>query len=308
MWSYECASPIKVIKVNQGFIAVGCINGWIYLFNVNGLLWRKKLQATYYRSPYTDVNINCIDVNGRYLFLGTDWMDGKIYLYSIDGNLLWHKQYLSIMGCWERPYDIKSILLANNVLIVGYEWLNSYIQKLNLNGDLLSEWKVDGWIRDIAVKNDNVIVGTTTTLYINGKRIKLPAFKILLSEEGICFSNTNGVYMCDYNGDIRWSYEIEDPIFTITEDSIIVASNKLVILTYEGKEIFSVNVEKPNYVGVIDENIYLGYNGVLKRFKDSNVEEYHIKGTPTYIDESIIVSTKDNKLFVYRYDDLWKSN
>jgi len=242
MWRYSCKNRIKSFAVRDGYIAVGCVDGWIYLFNRRGLLWDKKLYYTYYRGPYTDVNITSIDVDKRYLIFGTDFADGKAYLYTVDGELLWYRQFMCIVGCWERPEDVVAVSLGIDRIGVGSEWLNSFIHLYRVNGKLIYEKRVEGDIRCIRLYENMDIIGTSKYLYINDKVIEVPVYQMALSDK-IYVSNDYGLYAIDYDGEIRWYYKARKPIYAVSKEGVAVYDDKL---NYISKDEYSYQMIQPN--------------------------------------------------------------
>lgn len=299
MWSYNCRGKIIGVKVEGSEILVGCSNGWIYLFDDLDTVWVKKLTSTYYRDPYTDVNVSCLDMYGRYVAVGTDFMDGKIYLFSKDGDLNWYRQFMTIVGCWERPDDVVAVSIADDVVAVGSEWINSHLHILSIDGDLIDEREVNGSLKDLRVKDDLIVVGTTTHLYINNKKVRLPVSKVFPDDELIFVSSPNGFYALDIKGNVKWMLKTKDPIFSVSNETVAVAGDTLVLLSKDGWKLWEAKVEKPSYVCCGDEYVYVGYRDCVKIIVDGTVvEEIRVKGIPVHVGGSI-VCVEGSKLMIY---------
>ena len=299
MWAYDCKSKIRCISINDDKILVGCLNGWVHLFDNLKHIWTKKLTSTYYRDPYTDVNITSLDIYGKNVAVGTDFMDGKVYLFSEDGRLRWHRQFITIVGCWERPDDIVAISMSDEIVAVGSEWMNSYLHILEIDGDLIDERELDGSIKDIQVKDDMIIVGTSSHLYINERKMMLPTSKIFVDKDDIFVSSSDCFYALDVDGNIKWGFKVENPIFSVSDDTIAVAGNTLLLLSKDGEKLWEMKIRKPVCLHCKDESIYAGYHGHIEIIESGIViDRIKVEGTPVHMGK-YVVCVKDKTLIAY---------
>ncbi len=292
MWSFKCGGKVREVKVWNDLIAVGCEDGWFYLFDGNGLIWGKKLTATYYRGPFNDVNVLSIDLKDL-LAVGTDFADGKVYVFDLDGNLIFERAFVSIMGCWERPKDVVRVSI-DECVAVGAEWLKSEVEVLNRRGDVLKSYEVKGGIRDLKVDRD-VIVGTTEHLYVGRRRFNKPAFKIFTRP--LVFSSDDGVYTLK-NG-LKAIRKCPHPKIDVSKDLVAVSSERTALISLEGEMLWEVE-EKPENVFIRDEDVYLGFENKIKVFRDGKeVREIEVEGLPVYVGD-FAVTVKGDKLFYYQ--------
>ena len=162
MWQYEIEDRILATAISNETIAIGCENGWIHVFDKKSRIWAKKLASTYYRGPFTDVNVISIDVN-EHVAAGTDFADGKLYLFSKNGKVRWERQLISIMGCWERPDDVERVRLGEYIA-AGSGFLNDYIHLFSLDGERLFQKRISGRVKAIEM-GYNMAVGTSEKIY-----------------------------------------------------------------------------------------------------------------------------------------------
>ncbi len=304
MLSFECKGRINVVEAKGDYIGVGCSDGWIYLFEGSKLLWEKKLISTYYRDPYTDVNVISIDIGKDFLAVGTDFMDGKAYLFSLNGENLWYKQFLTIVGCWERPDDVVAVKIGKDEIAIGAEWMNSYVHKLNFKGDEVETFKVDGYINEISFWKDCFIIGTTKSLYFEKKRkINLNINRIYPIKNKLIISSNDGIYTI--NGKAEKICEAKDPILGVSQKILACYDKKLLIFSTKGDFLWSCEVEKPLTLFCLEEKVYLGYDGYIKIAENGEIiEKFEIIGIPVKLMENYLISVKDRRIQIYSFPEI----
>jgi outer membrane protein assembly factor BamB len=311
MLSFKCRGRIRTLRVSNGLTVTGCTDGWIYVFGEDELFWSRKLSATYYRDPYTDVNVLSVDVNQGYVVAGTDFMDGKVYLFSLDGEMLWYKQFLCIVGCWERPEDIVAVAVGKNRVAVCTEWLNSFLHVVSMNGDILREKKVEGSIRDVAFWR-GVAVGTSAALYIEDTKLKIPVSKIHAESYhwkigSLIVSGADGVYAI--NGRTRQLYRAPEPLISVSKEFIAIATeDKLSLISKNGDGVWERKInQKPTAVFCDGERVYAGYRsngkGCVEVVESGEVTgRVVLEGVPVHIGDIIVCIDDREFREIFFYD------
>ncbi len=303
MLSFNCNGGINVVKAKGNYIGIGCSDGWIYLFKGDKLLWEKKLSTTYYRDPYTDVNILSLDIGKDILAVGTDFMDGKIYLYSLSGDVRWYKQFLTIVGCWERPDDVVAVAIGGDRIAVASEWLNSYIHEIGFGGENIDTRRLDGYIKDIAFWKEQILIGTTKAFYIGRKKKNLKIERIIALNSSAVISAQDGIYT--FNGTLKKIYDAENPFVSASQKIIACYDEKLNVLSHDGEILWSCEADKPCGMLCDDRRVYLGYDDYIKVFEDSEfVSEIKVPGSLAGITDDYIVSVKDRDLHLYPLSEI----
>ncbi len=301
MKSYKCKNKVKLVRVHNDIIAAACTDGWLHVFSEDGELWSRKLTATYYRDPYTDVNIISLDVSSKNIAVGTDFMDGKVYLFSTDGDELWYRQFLTIVDCWERPEDVVAVAVNRDKIAVGSGWLNDHMYLFKLSGERVCSREVKGEIKDIKIRGENVIVGTSAALYVGDKKLDLPAIGIFVEDDRLYTHNDYGLYCVKEN--VEWIYEIETPKVSVSESTIAAASNKLVALSKDGEVLWEMKLrKKPREVFCSESTVYLGYDGQIEIVGDGRiVRSIDIVGTPVHLSENFVYAIEDRVLHLINF-------
>ena len=289
MWSYEFRDRITTLSCYKDKVAVGCENGWIHLFDDSGLLWSKKLVSTYYRGPFTDVNVTSLSINDRYLVVGTDFADGKVYLFNLEGKKLWERQLMSVLGCWERPEDVKVVKIARIGVVVVSGFVNDNLHLFNLKGDqttvktykdfvnCLDADKVVGigtckWSeimdveifkkpsRDVVVVDDWAVFANDVEVFCSlGWTYKAVNPKIFANKDYICFSSKNKVILCNLDGKVEREIEIAGKIVDLR-----VEGDEVIIGTEGGVYVNSSKVLSGRVVKVGESFAILSENNLIK--------------------------------------------
>lgn len=298
--SYSCKSPVTCFAHKGDYVVVGCRDGWFSLLNINdGVLWSKKVTATYYRGPYTDVNVLSVDLDGRYVAVGTDFADGKLYLYSTDGELQWYRQFITIPACWERPDDVTYVRINNDRIYAGSEWINSFLHVYDLKGNMIMEKKYEGSFRGVEECGGKLIVATSQNLYVEDRALNMKVGNMKMAKY-IVVSNPSGLHVVDCDGNLKWSFKAANPLFTVDGDNIIIYDSKLKYLSLDGDVLREVEIEKPIFIEKVGDVLILGYENKVK-FVDGDgkiCEVLEVDGTPFY-SEGHIISINRNKICIY---------
>jgi hypothetical protein len=268
MWLYEFRDRITAISCYEDKVAIGCENGWIYLFDDSGLLWSKKLVSTYYRGPFTDVNVTSLNINDRYLVVGTDFADGKVYLFNLKGKKLWERQLMSVLGCWERPEDVKVVKIAKIGVVAVSGFVNDNLHLFNLKGDQITVKTYKNFVN--CLDADKVVgIGTCKWSEIIGvKRFERPARDVVVIDDWAIFANDAEVF-CS----LGWTYKAVNPKIFASEDYICFSSkNKVILCNLDGKvereievvgDIVDLRVEGDDVVIGTKSGLYVNSSKVL---------------------------------------------
>ncbi len=230
MWSYKFDSKVISVSCCNDKVAFGCENGWVYVFDKDGLLWSKKLVSTYYRGPFTDVNVTALDINDRYIVIGTDFADGKVYLFDLNGKKIWERQLMSILGCWERPEDIKIVKIARTGIVVVSGFVNDKLTLFNLRGETINVATYKDFVR--CLDADRVIgLGTDKhSEILNGVKFEKPSKDVIVIEDLAFFANDNEVF-----SSCEWSFKAENPIISANKSNVCFSSkNTVFVCTLDG--------------------------------------------------------------------------
>ncbi|WP_457549557.1 hypothetical protein [Archaeoglobus sp.] len=230
MWSHKFDNRVISVSCCNDKVAFGCENGWIYVFDEDGLLWSKKLVSTYYRGPFTDVNVTSLDINDRYLVVGTDFADGKVYLFDLNGKKIWERQLMSILGCWERPEDVKIVKIARDEIAVVSGFVNDRLTIFNLKGETVDVAIYKDFVR--CLDADKVVgIGTDKRSEIlNVVRFEKPSRDVVVIEDWAFFASDNEVF-CSCG----WSFKAENPIISANKNKVCFSSkNRVFVCTLDG--------------------------------------------------------------------------
>ncbi len=294
MTELRCKGRIRVVKALGDVVVVGCTDGWLHVFEYGEEIWKEKISATYYRDPYTDVNILSVDVNRKYIAVGTDFMDGKVHVFSRDGERVWYRQFMTIVGCWERPDDVVAVAVDGDKIAVGIEWLNGHFYLFRArDGEQLYDREVDTLIRNVIV-HPEVAIGTSRRLYLLQREMRMPVSEMQSDEEGLYVSNQDGVHRI-VRGRVRWRYSAVYPAISASRNFVAAVSDELVLLSKKGGVQWKMKVKRPRCVKCTDDGtVYLGYEGLVRKVSNGEVvDELQIPGTPLLITEKFVCSTAD---------------
>jgi len=215
-------------------IVFGCENGWIYLFDRNGLVWSKRLIGTYYRGPFNDVSVTSVDVYKGYVAVGTDFVDGKVYLFDLDGKELWRRQLLSILGCWERPDDVKFVRISSGGLAVVSGFMNDKVTILNFDGDEIFRENFGDFVN--CMDFDSILaVGQkdrSAILYPRKKEFKFfEPMGVLVVDDWAVFFNESGLFCT-----LGWKIDAKNPRVSANSDYVAFSSlNRVHVCNLNGK-------------------------------------------------------------------------
>jgi len=294
MWSHVFNERVLCISCDRDRIAFGCENGWIYLFDKNGLVWSKKLISTYYRGPFTDVNVISIDVSDRFVVAGTDFADGKVHLFYLNGKKVWERQLMSYLGCWERPEDVKILRISDNNIAAVSGFMEDKLYILNTYGDVSSIERFGEFIRCMDFQEIVALGGERRSYIYDGsvRSYDFPSKNVIVVDDWALFVRDDTVYST-----LDWTFDARDPKVSASSDIVAISSGSSVyVLTPEGRLLreisFDSNVVDVKVVG--DSVVVATPNGV---YIDDDVLE--IENTFKICDEGVLVREGD----IYRYVD-----
>jgi len=235
MWSHVFNDRVLCLSSNGDHIAFGCENGWIYLFDKNGLVWSKKLISTYYRGPFTDVNVISIDVSDGFVVAGTDFADGKVHLFHLNGKKVWERQLMSYLGCWERPEDIKTLKISGENIAAVSGFMEDKLYILSLDGDVSSIESFGEFIRCMDFQ-EIVALGGERRSYIYDGSIRsydFPSKNVIVVDDWAMFVKDDGVYST-----LGWTFDAKDPRVSANSEIVVVSSgNRIYEFTPDGRKV-----------------------------------------------------------------------
>jgi len=273
----KLAGKILCLSVKE-LVAVGCENGWFYLIDpADGkIVWNIKLSATYYRGPFTDVNIISVDLNDL-IAIGTDFADGKVYVFDLEGRKLWEEQFMSVMGCWERPNDVVAVAVKDGVAVCE-EWMNAYLRIYDKKGKLKKCRRLRGFVRKL-VWEDELVVGTTESTYVGEREINVRSDDVRVRGGDVYCSNDREVFKVD-----GWRMEFKDPVFDVGDVLAVCDSEGLHVLSLDGELLEFRRVERAERVFVLGDEIVLAYPNRLVW----NGREIRVKGHVVHVGDFVI--------------------
>lgn len=267
-------------------IAVGCENGWIYLIDPSDrrIVWSHKLSATYYRGPFTDVNVISIDLDDL-VVTGTDFADGKVHVFDLNGEKLWEEQFMSIVGCWERPNDVVAVAIGDGIAVCE-EWMNAHLRIYDRKGRLKVCRELRGFVKKL-VWDEEVIVGTTERTYVGEREIEIGSEDVKVAD-GIYCSNEKEVFKVD-----GWRKSFERPVFDVG-DIVAVSDDKgLHILGKDGERIDFLKMDRAERVFVLDDDVVLAYPNRLVW----NGREKKVRGHVVHVGD-FVVSVDGREIYI----------
>ncbi len=308
MWKYRLNDKILDIAIGKELIVFGCENGWIHVFDRKSHLWNKKLTSTYYRGPFTDVNVLSVDTNDKLVTVGTDFADGKVYVFSNDGKKIWEKQFISILGCWERPEDVTKIKLGDEFFAVSSEFMNSYIHVYTYDFDIVFQKELNGDVKAIEF-SDFLVVGTDRRLYfidydgriILSREINVRDVKVL----GDLITITGDEKIIGYKNGDWWEIKIRNPIISVSDYIVAASGNRIFFITPNGEIISKFDVKDViRCIYATKSNTYVGTESGLTVFSDFEIS-YEIRiGKILKIGEAGVLVVNGNTVEYYPFSSL----
>ena len=173
LWSCDFKGKVDTAAIGDDYIVLGSGNR-VFLMDEGGLVWEKRFSATFYRDPFSDVKVSCVDAEDQRLAVGTNFIDGKIYLFRKDGKLLWSHQFATIASLGWRPEDVTALSVGGSCVIAGTEFISEHVYAYTLDRKRLFYTRVGGTVKEIAVGSSEVAVGTEGGLQLfelTGKQV-----------------------------------------------------------------------------------------------------------------------------------------
>ncbi len=254
----------RVVDVALSDLVVfGCENGWIHVYDGSKRLWSKKLSSTYYRGPFTDVNVLSVDVGLGFVAVGTDFADGKVYLFDTEGRKLWERQLMSILGCWERPNDVYFVRIRDSLVVLS-GFLVDNLDVFRLDGSPMMHLELDG-VRTADIRGDFVVVGCKDGVYgINGGKpeplVEVEAEEVLCDEDVVVVSSGKRVLVI---GSRTKEIELESRV-----NCVHISDRGLVVGTRRGVFVLTKNLDLLSEYEIGDV-VAVCENGALIRRSDS---------------------------------------
>jgi len=269
MWSHAFDRRILSISSHRNKTAFGCEDGWIYLFDSCGLLWSKKLISTYYRGPFTDVNVLSVDVSDEFVVAGTDFADGKVHLFRLDGGRVWERQLMSYLGCWERPEDVKFVRIDDDRIAAVAGFMEDRLYIMGVDGEIESVEGLGTFIRCMDLGEIIALGGDDGSYVHDGKlrRLDFPSKDVVVVDDWAVFVKRDGIVST-----LGWSFEAESPKVSASSKIVAVASGRRV-WTFEAdggkveeivfeENVVDLRVVEDRLVVATEDRIYLNGDSI----------------------------------------------
>ncbi len=289
MWSHVCEDEVKVADICDELLAVGCKDGWLYLFDEDGVLWTEKLSVTFYRDPYTDVQITALDVNEKYLAVGTNFMDGKLYLFSKEGDLIWKQQFMTVASIGERPEDVTSVSIGDKYVGAGAGWIDEFAYIYNIDGNRVLERAVEGAVRGMVLRENHIAFGTERRLYIVrpvNRKFNISVKELMFLRDGFVISEERGLFMLSDSCDELFRVIMRKPEICVDEKRGIIAAadeDILQVVSPDGEVLWRKEMPTRPLSIFAEDEIYLGFQGRVIVLSEDRRREIKLDGEPICI-------------------------
>ena len=312
LWEFNVVA--SHIAFTREYIAVAS-KSRLLCFTREGLLWKKRMTATFYRDPYGDVSITALDAEYPYIAVGTNFMDGKVYLFTVGGKLCWEHQFATTASLGWRPEDVTAVKIGGGVVCAGTEFMNEYVYVYTTERKRVFQLRVGGRVRDFLLVPGRIIIGTENNLYMVTREgeilqaLELPALALSRWGEKLVVIGGGEITVFEIRGSELvkvWSHPHTStalPKICWCKEGLLVGfGNCLKCFSEDGRLRWERSFDG-EIVGIhYDAGIYVGLRNRILVLRNGEVEVMEVDGIPVKFGEGTVI-VQGRGVILYDYTE-----